>query len=997
MKIGIAHFTDIHFTTKTNIDYRLASCIGALKNDLYGASRLYFVISGDIAYSGLREEYALAKKFFNLIKQLLEKEYPGMAVKMVIVPGNHDCNFAHNTQARQNSIDSMRYSSLGDDNSVVDICLNVQQDFWEYYLEYNPVPEDKLFYQVLDTVGDVKICFHCINTSWLSEIHEKPGSLFFPVKRYDAYDDFKDFNINIGVWHHPYNWINPSTAENNKKEFQRFTERIAPVHFLGHEHEEEFYRSKNMDTGNQVNLLSGKVFNDDKAKTLSGFQTVVIDVDGKSGKLKKYSWKKDFYDSIDAPDVSFMQKLYTRYEISPDFYKSLEETRIPLVIGDRKKVRLSEIYVFPDIEVVEADTKKFDNYFDAERLLREPAKYCVLTGEDQIGKTSLLYSVFFNKYKEGSSPVMISGDDIKGNEFLKTIKRAFKKQYTSGDKHFESYLQLDKSKKVLLVDDYQKCKVAPAAAYLFFKEAMEKFEMVLVTIDSSYSNMPLIQAEFKEIEFLRIKPLGYSKQNELVEKYLYIKNHKNSEYDELSELQATFDQVQGVLGDKLIPQLPVFILSILQSLDYNSSRQSETSFSYCYQTLIHYSLHKADVPNDNIDSYFNFLIELAYHFVKHNIDVLSEDDFMKFYRDYKDRFIAPQYVKLFSTLRDSKILVFDNDEIYFGYEYILYFLSAKKIADMINSPEAKKIINKLFNDVHEDKSGNILVFITHHCKDMTFIEESLLNSMVILEKFDPITLALDDPFYSHIKEIVRDLSDNILETNKNPNEERRRQLKDLDREESKMPEKADDDTFGRDILPIKQAYKSIAIVGQIVRNRKGSIEIPKLKEMIREVYTTGFRTINYSSDLLVAAKEKIIHALNAEDEILDANKSEITKAVNEFITTSCFEYCLATFGKIIGSMGIKDLKNLFNDVSEEMNTPAAKLVTFSINSYYGSINEPELKSLVLFLKGNPVALSILRSRVKSYVYNKKLDIKTKQRFAKLLDMEIPISKPIILS
>ncbi len=995
MKIGIAHFTDIHFTTKTNIDYRLASCISALKNDFYDLKRMYFVLSGDIAYSGNHEEYIVAKKFFNLIKQLLEKEYPGVGVKMIIVPGNHDCNFNLNTQARQNSIGNMRYSALGDDNSVIDICLAPQQDFWEYYSNYNNIPNDKLFYQISDVIEDVKICFHCINTSWVSEIHEKPGSLFFPVKHYDTFSDFKNYHINIAVWHHPYNWFNPSTTENNKKEFQRFTEQIAPVHFLGHEHEDEFYRNTNMDTGNKFNLLSGKVFNDDKFKNTSGFQTIIIDLDSKIGQLKKYSWKKDFYDAIIAPEVSFVQKIYKRYEINPDFYKSLEEIKIPLVIGERKKVRLSEIYVFPDIEIADADTKKFDNYLDAEQLLQEPSKYCVLSGEDQIGKSSLLNSFFFNKYKEGCSPILISGADIKSNDFLKTIKKAFKKQYVDGEAHFESYLQLDKSKKMLLVDDYQKCKIASSLAYQFFKEAMDKFDMVITTIDNSYNNMPLLQAEFKDIEFLRIKPMGYSKQNELVEKYLYIKNHKNAEYDELSDLQVTFDQVQNVLGDKLIPQLPVFILSILQSLDYNSNRQSETSFSYCYQTLIHYSLYKAEVPNETIDSYFNFLIELAYYFVKHNIDVLSENALMKFYADYKVKFIVPQYVKLVTTLKDSRILIFEEDEVYFGYEYILYFLSAKKIADMINTPEAKQIIKKLFNDAHEDKSGNILVFITHHCKDMTFIEESVLNSMVILEKFAPITLALNDPFYNHIKEIVQDLSNNILETNKNPNDERKKQLKELDREQSQSPKKEDYEEYNLNILPIKQANKSIAIVGQIIRNRKGSIEIPKLKEMIREVYTTGFRTINYSSNLLVSAKDEIIHALNAEEQILDSNKIEITKSVNTFITASCFEYCLSVFGRIIGSMGMKDLKTLFNDVSDEMNTPAAKLVTFGINSYYGSINELELKSLVLFLKGNPVALSILRSRVKSYVYNKKLDIKTKQRFARLLEMEIPISKPSI--
>ncbi len=92
-------------------------------------------------------------------------------------------------------------------------------------------------------------------------------------------------------------------------------------------------------------------------------------------------------------------------------------------------------------------------------------------------------------------------------------------------------------------------------------------------------------------------------------------------------------------------------------------------------------------------------------------------------------------------------------------------------------------------------------------------------------------------------------------------------------------------------------------------------------------------------------------------------------------------------------MGLKDLKSLFNDVAIDMNTPAAKLVSFGINSYYGTISENELKQIVNELKGNPVALKMLRGRVKSYVYSRNLDIRSKQKFASLLGMSLGPNRP----
>lgn len=86
--------------------------------------------------------------------------------------------------------------------------------------------------------------------------------------------------------------------------------------------------------------------------------------------------------------------------------------------------------------------------------------------------------------------------------------------------------------------------------------------------------------------------------------------------------------------------------------------------------------------------------------------------------------------------------------------------------------------------------------------------------------------------------------------------------------------------------------------------------------------------------------------------------------------------------------------NDFNsDVALSIGTPAAKLVSFSINSYYNIVKYSDIADLAKEFENNPVALFIFKARVKSYIYNNHLDKREVQRIVDLLKMEIKPSIP----
>jgi len=1007
MKIGILHLTDMHLTENTVLGQKPEKLAIVAKNNFHDVKKIYILISGDIAFSGSKAEYQKAKILLAGIKLVLNSAYANIPISHILIPGNHDCNFALNTDLRTNILKNMCYESIGNDDSVINLSLSVQSDFWGFYGFYNSMPTDKLFYQVIDQIDTRSVCFNCINTSWMSKRNEETGKLFYPVKRYEQFLKGNNYDLNIATWHHPISWLNPNTNENNKNEFQKFIENIAPIHFIGHEHESSHYLSVNKNDEISAHIVSGKLFNDDKKPNDSGFKTVTIEVETKEAVVKSYVWATDHYQEKIENVVTINREVSRIFTIKDDFRTELNDLKIPLVFANKKSVELKDLFVFPDMEHSGAKTSdKLENYLDSSRLMQPEYNKCVIDGDSQIGKTTLLSFIYISMYRSGFYPIMLKGDEIKTGELDKIIKKAFNKQYKNVFNEFDKFMQSDVEKRVLLVDDYQNSSLNIAGTKKLMDEAAIKFSKIILTLDSANSVVPTIQTEFQDWKLLHLKPLGYKKRNDLIEKYHYIKEPPMSSDDQnfLDEIKISYDNVQNVLGNKLMPSYPIFIISILQALEYKPMQQHETSFGYCYQTLIHYSLNKAGVSNENIDSYFNFLTELAFYAINLGSDDMTRKEYDKFFYDYQELFVVQPYEVVMKSLKNSNIIQEKDGGLKFGYKYILYYLSAKKISDILHKPEGKAIIKKLFADVHEEKNASILVFVTHHSKDISFIEESLINSMIILDKIAPITLEKNDPFYDSIKGLAEEVKNDVLYIHKNPQKERQRALEKIDKSEReivKMEKEIKSQTESnvelleetkKMVLPFQQSFRSIEIVGQIIRNRKGSLHKNQLQDMIKEIYTTGFRTVGFMSELINSDREEIIDAMVEELDEQDMSKSEVESRVNELIQILCLQTCLNVFSKLMHSVGNKDLKDIYNKVALEMGTPAAKLVSFSINSYYGTFSINELKEVEKELKGNIVALNILKARVKSYVYNRNLDFKTKQQIAEVLNMTLGPNK-----
>lgn len=484
----------------------------------------------------------------------------------------------------------------------------------------------------------------------------------------------------------------------------------------------------------------------------------------------------------------------------------------------------------------------------------------------------------------------------------------------------------------------------------------------------------------------RIKPLGHQKRNELVEKF-YRRYDPNTsmgkQQDMLDKVKAGFNMVESFLGKEYIPSFPIYILSILlqHTKLQGGNNFEQTSYGYCYEALITCALMTTVGKND-LEKYHNILKQLAYTIYKKGSKEISETDFEKFYMTYSSKYYAPGYKEVKSTLLKCNLLRCTDEYYYsFSYGYIYYFLVAKYIADAIHSKEGQDDIMNLCENIHDDQKSNILIFIAHHIKDEQFVEATQLALMTSLGDVQPVTLDRNDDYYKLLNNLCESLKKEILPPNAeiDPKKERETMLRKQDEREKQLSqEKINPNDLPTEIQSMNKSLRSIEVVGQIVKNRLGSLEKNVLTSMVKDIYSASFRSIAYFGKMIDTDRNQVINdVISKKDEGM--SDEDIKKKLDTFFELISLNYCLFAFSKVINSVGTKELRSCFEQVANELGTPAAKLVTFSINSCFSKLAIRDMEDLVDDLKDNPVAMSIIRARVRSYLYNNYVQFNERQK------------------
>ena len=1015
MKIAFVHLSDMHIQSVH--DFIIPKCdklISACKTITNDCDKVVIIVSGDIAGSGKPSEYDVAYTYLKRIEEGLKRENHSLGeIVFIITPGNHDCLFAD---------DSLRDLVIADlskvdeccDSQKIDKALSVQDCFWSFYSKLlGRLPESKISYSTTISLENGTILeFLCYNTSLISKLKETVGGLIVPRNCF-IYPSSESNTIPVTVFHHNTGWLSPNTPNNNKKLFEQHVVATSQFVFCGHEHNEVTSIESKIGENGDLVYCEGAALQE--SSTVSKFNIIIFDTDAFSVSRHSFEYKDINYNPqlsryIDTPsDEEIIRKKSIGIGLNPEYDKYLNKLIAPLRHPIVKEINLSDIFVFPDLEITQEIDIENSELIDSQLLLKQLERdVTIIQGEAQSGKTSLLHKLYMDFLPKGIYPLLLSGKDIKSSNIQSITKKAYKEQYNQKQYPFDVYEQLGKSRKVILVDDLSSSDLCGKNIEVFFKKILQQYSNVIVTADDNVEIGPIgdFSKEYTQIKY-KILPLGSVKRNELVKKWVNLGAERLSNADTDFELQVrlTFDQLNTLLGEQFLPAYPFYLLSLLQSLNdaLKPFETEQTYYAYCYNSILIASLNSVGLAPDIQKQFLNFLKYLAFSmFQRENVENkrrISFKELESVYSDYSRQYIfSTNLEQTLVLLSYSNLFVIDEGSgLYrFTYKYLYFYLVAQELSRIVATPEGKAIVEHLCDESYKEEPANILLFLVYHTENMDVVEQLVFTSMLPFEQYAPATLNRDDNIFSNLNSLISKVETKELIADKNPEEERIKALERRDkvsRVASKHRLSSEDLSElekNPEIRDLNKAIRAIKILGQIVKNQRANLNKDLLNNLIKETYFASFRLISFYGSLLEKGETEFKTMLEQELSA-DASRVQIQESASKMFMSLLYRFSLQVFSNLTLSVGTQKANELYERVADEIGTPAAKLITFTIKSYYGPMDILELQTLVKEFVGNPMAMHILKARVIKYLYTNTVSIQKKQQLGSICQLKLVYS------
>lgn len=1037
MKILIIQLSDIHMKLDNNkIMTRKDKIVEAIRNEVLNIDEAFILINGDLAYSGTEEEYEQVMKLLDYILENIKK-YAGKKLNCIFVPGNHDCYHMKETRNLRERIINSILKDPDVDEEIINQCCDVQSSYFEFekfYMDKNYIYNDNLLKIVKYKVGDYTIIFNCYNTSWLSKLHEEPSKLYFPISRYNDILTKHKADAMISIFHHPFNWQEPDIA----RSFGKCIELSSDIVLTGHEHQPSQKRTDDL-FGNYTEYIEAGVLQDTDNDENSSFNLILLDLDKQNQKIKNYKWLGDHYKpENDTGWVTYegLSKLHKKsFVVNEVFMQFIDDIGATYMHPRKQNLNLEDIFIYPDIvkfgdydkeHNIDSSSKKIVSQRISSSELRnlENGDNCILIiGEESIGKTALCRMLYKNYYMDTYIPIYIDGTEINDSDidkFNKLVNRLFVYQYSK--ESLDVFIQASNDKKVLIIDNFDKIKLNIKFTSELIKRICKVYKNIIISgndivqikemLDKSDS---IIFENFKKYQLLEF---GHLLRSRLIDKWNLLGANKCiSEAELIRSNDKAQKIVNTIIGKNYVPSYPIFLLTILQTIEMGNPHDlRESSYGYYYQFLITQSLSRINIKNDEIDAYNNFIVRLAYLFFEKDIQEISREDFIEFhnwfcYEEYRVSKSFQDFINfdtLINNLSNVNILECEYNTYKFKYKYVYYYSVAKYLSDNITREDIRNIIKSMCKNLYIQQNANIFMFLIHHSKDPFILNEILSNSKLIFNDIEPIKfdkdigvinslldevpkLVLEEQDVREYREKKLYIKDNIelLENNTINYEETQESLDEVATAEENIKQL---DTIDE----LNLAFKTMEIIGQVLKNYWGSLNGNTRLHLGEEIYSLGLRSLNSFLSVLVESNDFIVNTIKGliRDEEINEDV-EIEKISKKILFNLVIELSYIFIKKIASVIGYEKLSETFKDIVNLNDTIAVNTIDISIKlDFFKSFPYDDIKKLLKRVDNNFLPKVLLEKMVINYLYMFETTYKDKSRICELIN--IPIRSQLVI-
>ena len=627
------------------------------------------VFTGDIAFSGEASQYKLAQDFFNDVKREIVEEYQ-IPVSFITTPGNHDCNFENNSSVRDIVIESLSNGSISKiDNDILDKCLAVQEEYFEFrkiFASDQLIEKNKLWSQYRFVVNGKTIIFDCLNVAWCSQLKEAQGNLLFPYQLFSE-QQHVDSDFRIVALHHPFHWLSQDQYRNVRTNVQLF----GVVVLTGHEHNSDASIVDGSISGETLIIEAG-------ALQISGdlqdsiFNVIEVDLEESQFRRDVFSFDGlDYQISEQSPAWSTFRSLPKRIaadlEVSVETCAWLNDSGANYAHPSKSELMLGDIFIYPDLKIIGSDEAS-----ESEKEIVSSERLCdasnievgtVITGNEQSGKTALLRMLFLDFRDKSYVPIYVDLKEVSrvsDRDLSAKYKKAAEKQY--GDIGGAKWEKLSKRRKILFLDDFDSSKVADRFRWKVIAHARKNFEKVIITASELFGMNELISPDMSEqldgFAHYELQNFGHQLRYKLIHKWRSIGNDYSLSTGELIERVDKAEKTLNlVLGKNLVPRVPIYLLTLLQSLESSNPLEIKNSaYGHYYQYLITEALSAISVDPGELDEFFNYCAQLAWLFYQSDNKELEFIEIQQFNQVYSDEYTSVDVTARLAQLTSARLI-----------------------------------------------------------------------------------------------------------------------------------------------------------------------------------------------------------------------------------------------------------------------------------------------------------------------------------------------------
>jgi hypothetical protein len=1040
MRLTILHLSDIHFKTTGNpVSSRPGAIVSGLKSLDPSPDAVLTVVSGDIAYSGIPEEYTVATKFFADLRNAINDTGGSAQIAFASVPGNHDCKLPLSAVKLRKALINGIIPSIETAKPDADILkelLSAQDGYFGFDKNLAAEPDRACPWlctsKVLNWPG-VRVHVNLYNTAVVSQRDEAAASLRVPMEVFER-DILASDNSSlvVAVIHHSYPWLEP----NNGARLRAHIDQHSDLVLSGHQHLEHSYVKQAL-SGEHDIYLEGAALQDEDRPTESAFNVIQCDFAEQKQRIIHFKWRKDMYvpvqDSGWGPTVANRTFRHS-FRVSPDFRRFLDDPGVGYSHVRRPNLNLRDIYVYPDLLVRKTQPKSQPRDIPGEKLggYIRGAEYVVFEGPGLSGRTSLAKIIFSDTLSMGFVPLFFEARAAwSGSEaaLTKLFWKFAEEQYSA--EMLERFKQLGSPQRVLIVDNWDRAGLSPEGRACFLSTAKKYFGKVFVFSDPMFEAQEFAtaskdKASLLQFEHATINEFGHKARGKLIERWLTLGREHNYDRKELiREIDELEKVMTTVLGKNTLPKLPFIVLSVLQAYQENmTSRPEAGSYGYVYEVLITTALAASAKSPSDIDKKYTLLSRLAYGMFKQDVDSISRDDLSKVFEDYFEEYgLRDTTSEMLNDLEKARVISGGDGSYRFTYDYYLEYFVARYYKDALQTGSVSKDqsyseIYGIVDQIYWARYSKIIMFLLYFSKDMDVLSRLIKNAQSIFDECAPADLNQDVEFANGLYKVP--LTPELPSEDVRAYRERRRES--LDRAEKQIPDQGGErlqySNHLQDSKKMGIALKHIELLGQILKNFPGSLRAGRKLDIALCTYMLGLRTMSVLLRLVGGSvghyRALIADALEEEgpepsgecegdgaDDAAVEIDPELWKKVGDLADATFLlltKVCVLGLIKFLSfSLGSRELDQTYNRVLESLpGSMPVKLIDLSIRlDHFPGFPQHKVQELDRSAGKNIFVHDVLSDLVIIHFMLFEVDWKIRQRMASLLGFRA--SGPQLLS